>query len=87
MATSDSAMGRLLTDFQADHLISSETNPLAAQIASAMAMYGMVCVTKQLYKTSKSLAKYCLLAREPLTSVTLTSRYGGRNSVSQDPAD
>ena len=62
MATSESAMGRLISDFQADHLISSEEHPLAAKIASAMALFGVVCVTRNLYKHSKTFAKYCLNA-------------------------
>ena len=42
-----------------------------------MALFGVVCVTRNLYKHSKSLAKYCLHAVQPLSSVTLTARYGG----------
>ena len=76
MATSDSALGSMITSFQADTLISSEENPLAAKIASAMALFGVVCVTRKLYKHSQSLAKYCLHAYAPLSSVTLTARYG-----------
>ena len=78
MATSESAMGRLIKEFQADHLISSEEYPLAAKIASAMALFGVVCVTRKLYKHSKSFAKYCINANQPLNSVTLTARYGGK---------
>lgn len=58
-------------------MFSSEDHPLAAKIASAMALFGFVCVTRQLYKSSKTFAKYCFHANQPLSSVTLSARYGG----------
>ena len=54
-----------------DRLYSDEENPLAGKVVSALALLGIVCVTRKAYQYSQSLVKYCLYATPSITSLTL----------------
>ena len=84
MASTESAMGRFVSttqlrveDFLADQGFSSETHPHAAKMVSALALFGIYCVSRKLFNYSKSFAKYTLNASPSLSNTTLAARYVG----------
>lgn len=85
MSQTESAMAKLVSAVQAsigdflaaDQSFSSDgKNPVFGKVVQALAILGVVCTTRTVFKHSKKLAKYCLVSPASLSADTLRSRYG-----------
>ena len=59
-----------LEDFLADQY-SSEKHPYIGKVVTALALLGIYCSARNVYRHSKSLAKYCVVARQPMPTQSI----------------
>jgi len=64
-----------IEDFLADQY-SSEDHPNAGKVVGALALVGVYCFNRNLYRHSRSLAKYSIHASKPTSSTSMPARYG-----------